>query len=342
MAKHEITIHENRSVTKEVAPYTGTYISKETFRIENFKAKLAERCGLPAIQVQAILTGAFEAIESLEGEGLVRIHLDGFTVCGIITGSFPTADAAFNKEKNSLQMAVRLDEPIRNDLADVTPTVIADASVTKLRVDNVMDLETPKPYNLIHGQGVFRVAGFNMVLDDVGSTVYLTDRLGVTYEVVVDEVISKQLFKGHTAALLEPGEYKLVVKSRAGDAEGPLQTAFRKVKYLKVAPGPKTVTLTEATCHEGEGNRKYGRLTGTGLGPTVAGDRLSAHIVPAGDEPMDIDCTITDAAPDSTWLDYEFETGYVHAGDAVRFDYVGHGGVAGSPDQTADVGCVIE
>lgn len=40
MAKHEITIHENKSVTKEVAPYTGTYISKETFRIENFKAKL--------------------------------------------------------------------------------------------------------------------------------------------------------------------------------------------------------------------------------------------------------------------------------------------------------------
>ena len=40
MAKHEITIHENKSVTKEVTPYTGTYISKETFRIENFKAKL--------------------------------------------------------------------------------------------------------------------------------------------------------------------------------------------------------------------------------------------------------------------------------------------------------------
>ena len=97
-----------------------------------------------------------------------------------------------------------------------------------------MDLESPKPYNLIHGQGIFRVAGFNMVLDDVGSTVYLTDKHGVTYEVTVDEVISKQLFKGHTAALLEPGDYKLVVKSRAGDAEGPLQTAFRKVKYLKV------------------------------------------------------------------------------------------------------------
>ena len=342
MSKHQVVIHENTGATKEVAPYLGSYIAKETVREGVFANSIAMLCGMSAVQAMAILDGSFEAIEELEREGLVRIHTDIGVVCGIITGSFPTADATFDKERNALELALRIDEEIRLALADVVPTIVADENLTKLRVDNVMDLETPKPYNLIHGQGIFRVAGFNMVLDDVGSTVYLTDRLGVTYEVVVDEVISKQLFKGHTAALLEPGEYKLVVKSRAGDAEGPLQAAFRKVKYLKVTPGPKTVTLTEATCHEGEGNRKYGRLTGTGLGPTVAGDRLSAHIVPAGDEPMDIDCTITDAAPDGTWLDYEFETGYVHAGDAVRFDYVGHGGVAGSPDQTADVGCVIE
>ena len=248
MAKHEITIHENRSVTKEVAPYTGTYISKETFRIENFKAKLAERCGLPAIQVQAILTGAFEAIESLEGEGLVRIHLDGFTVCGIITGSFPTADAAFNKEKNSLQMAVRLDEPIRNDLADVTPTVITDASVTKLRVDNVMDLEAPRPYNVIHGKHVFRVAGFNMVLSDEGAETYLENSRGTKFPLVVDEVVTKQLFKAHTETLLEPGDYKLVVKSKAGDAEGPLQTDYRRVKYLEIVdpPTPLRISITDA------------------------------------------------------------------------------------------------
>ena len=35
-----------------------------------------------------------------------------------------------------------------------------------------------------------------------------------------------QLFEAHTAELLEAGDYKLVVKSRAGDAEGPLQTAL--------------------------------------------------------------------------------------------------------------------
>jgi hypothetical protein len=53
-------------------------------------------------------------------------------------------------------------------------------------------------------------------------------------------VVSKQLFKAHTAELIPAGDYKLVVKSRAGDAAGPLQTAFRRVKYLRVEdPGPR-------------------------------------------------------------------------------------------------------
>ena len=107
-------------------------------------------------------------------------------------------------------------------------------------------------------------------LDDVGSTVYLTDRLGVTYEVVVDEVISKQLFKGHTAALLEPGEYKLVVKSRAGDAEGPLQTAFRRVKYLKVAPpGPKITKI------QGDDEPTPAGEINEGRPFTITGERLA-------------------------------------------------------------------
>ena len=55
-----------------------------------------------------------------------------------------------------------------------------------------------------------------------------------TFPLVVDEVVSKQLFKTHTAELLPGGDYKLAVKSRAGDAGGPLQTSFRKVKYLRV------------------------------------------------------------------------------------------------------------
>ena len=241
MAKHEIIIHENTSATKESAPYLGSYLSKETIKSDEFAAKIAEKCGLPAIQVQAIIAGAFDAIEELEKEELVRLHVDGFTVCGIITGSFPTADAKFDPERNALQLALRLDEGVRNALADVTPSIITDASLTRLRIDNLADLEVQRPQNLVHGQHVFRVAGFCMVLSDDGAEAYFENAMGTRFELVVDEVISKQLFKAHTAELLEGGDYKLVIKSRAGDAAGPLQTATKRVKYLKVAD-PTTIT----------------------------------------------------------------------------------------------------
>ena len=238
MSKHKVVMHENTGATKASAPYLGSYVARETVKESSFALAAATKAGMSPIQFRAVLDGSFQALEELEQTGLVRIHTDLGVICAAITGSFPTSDALLGPEKNKLVLCLRLAEELKLALADVVPTIVADESLTKLRVDNVMDLETPKPYNIIHGQGIFRVAGFNMALDDVGSTVHLTDRHGVTYEVVVDEVISKQLFKGHTAALLEPGDYRLVVKSRAGDAEGPLQTAFRKVKYLYVEPDP--------------------------------------------------------------------------------------------------------
>ena len=32
MAKHEVVIHENTGATKELAPYLGSYIAKETVK----------------------------------------------------------------------------------------------------------------------------------------------------------------------------------------------------------------------------------------------------------------------------------------------------------------------
>ena len=248
MARHEVIIHENTSATKTVAPYLGNYIAKETLAMAAFASAIGAKCGLPAIQVLAILGGSFEALEALEREGLVRIHTDIGVICAVIKGSFPTADAAFDPERNSLELALRLDDAIRYDLSDVVPTIVTDESVTKLRVDNVMDLVEERPMNLIHGRHVFRVAGFNMVLSDEGATAYLENDKGTTFQLVIDEIVSKQLFKAHTAELLPGGDYKLVVKSRAGDAGGPLQTSFRKVKYLRVVDPVPLAQTSDGKC----------------------------------------------------------------------------------------------
>ena len=244
MARHEIVIHENTGATKAAAPYLGSYVAKETVPMASFAPAVGAKCGLPPIQVVAILGGAFDALAALEAEGLVRVHTDIGVVCGVITGSFPTSDAAFDPTRNALELALRLDERLRLDLADVTATIVTDADVTRVRVDNAMDIEEQKPMNLIHGQHVFRVAGFNMVLSDEGAAVFLQNAIGTTFPVTVDEVISKQLFRAHTTELLDAGDYKLVVKSRGGDAEGPLQTSFRRVKYLRVedpVPPPEPI-----------------------------------------------------------------------------------------------------
>ena len=244
MARHEIVIHENTSATREAAPYLGSYIAKETLQMAAFADAVGGKCGLPAIQVMAILGGAFEAIEALERGGLVRVWTDLGVVCAVITGSLPTADAAFDPERNSLELVLRLGDDIRYALTDTVPAIITDADLTRLRVDNVMDLEEERPMNLIHGRHVFRVAGFNMVLSDEGAAAYLENAIGTTFPLVVDEVVSKQLFKAHTAELLPAGDYKLVVKSRAGDAAGPLQTSFRRVKYLRVEDPPTPIAET--------------------------------------------------------------------------------------------------
>ena len=239
MARHEVVIHENTSsATRASAPYLGSYITKETVALAEFATAVGAKCGLPAIQVIAILGGAFDAIAAMEREALVRIHTDLGVVCGVITGSFQSADAAFTPGKNALNLALRLDDAIRLDLTDTVPTIITDANLTKLRVDNAMDLEEERPMNLIHGRHVFRVAGYNMVLSDEGATAFLQNALGTTFPLVIDRVATHQLFEAHTAELLEPGDYKLVVKSRAGDAAGPLQTSFRKVKYMRVEDPP--------------------------------------------------------------------------------------------------------
>ena len=270
MARHEVVIHENTGATKESAPYLGSYIAKETVAMAAFAAVVGAKCGLPPIQVMAILGGAFDAIAALETESLLRIHTDIGVVCAVITGSFPTSDAAFDPTRNALELTLRLDERLRLGLADVTATIVTDTDVPKVRVDNAMDIHEQKPMNLIHGKRLFRVAGYNMVLSDEGAAVFLQNAMGTTFPVTVDEVISKQLFTARSAELLEAGDYKLVVKSRGGDAEGPLQTSFRRVKYLRIEDPVPTIT-SAGTREDGSG---FVNVSGSTL--DVVGENLES------------------------------------------------------------------
>ena len=231
---HNVKAYRNNTDTAAQAAFFGTYISHENVPIDALCAQVAALCGLTAIQVRAMLEGSFDAIAELERDGLVIVHLDGMSVWAVITGSFPTGDAAFDPERNALELSIRLDDSLRLALVNETAQMVTDADLTKVRLDNIKDLEVERPVNLIHGRHPFRAAGVNLVLSDAGARAYLKGRSGTEHAVVIDEVHSNQLFTAHTAELLEGGDYTLWVESRGGDAEGPLQRDSCRVKYLRV------------------------------------------------------------------------------------------------------------
>ena len=254
-ATHNVKAYRNSTDTASQAPFFGSYISHENVPIDALCAQVASLSGLTAIQVRAILEGSFDAIAELEKEGLVIVHLDGMSVWAVITGSFPTGDAAFDSERNALNLSIRLDDSLRLSLVNETAQMVTDADLTKVRLDNIKDIEVTRPVNLIHGRHPFRAAGVNLVLSDAGARVYLTDRNKTEHAVVIDEVHSNQLFTAHTAELLEGGDYTLWVESRGGDAEGPLQRDKCKVKYLHVvdpAPPAPRITAAYSTGKEGD------------------------------------------------------------------------------------------
>ena len=247
---HKVKAYRNNTDTAGKAAFLGSYLTKETIAIEKLCEQVSAQSGLTAIQVRAILEGSFDAIAELEKEGLVIVHLDGLTVMAVITGSFPTSDAPFDGERNALELAIRLDDDIRLAFVNETAQMVTDATMARVRIDSVMDLDAPRPMNIIHGVKPFRVAGFNMVMDDEGAEVYLQNSIGVTFPVTVDEVASTQLFTAHVAAAVDPGDYRLVVKSRGGDPEGVLQTTFRKVKCLAVASTGPVIEYAYSAGHE--------------------------------------------------------------------------------------------
>ena len=306
MAKHEITIRENTGATKATAPYLGTYVSKETVKIDPISEAVAKLCGLPAIQVQTILSGAFDQIARMQQEdGAVRVNFDGFAVCQVIKGQFASSDAAFDPAVNTLELAILLNDDVRNYLVNVVPAIVADDTATKVRVHNVADTETPRPYQVIHGKHAFCVTGINLVMSDEGAEVYLEDSKGIKFECVVDEVKSRQEFVAHSATLLQGGDYRLWVKSRGGDAEGSLQSDFRKVKYLHIED-PITIDDIASEGREGEivsGTAFAAKGSGLDAFDAEAGDTVKVKWTQGGE---DREATIEPAEVTAAKMSFEF------------------------------------
>ena len=184
-----------------------------------------------------------------------------------------------------------------------------------------------------------------MVLSDEGATTFLENGLGTTFQLIIDEVVSKQLFKAHTAELLPAGDYKLVVKSRAGDAAGPLQTSFRKVKYLHVVdPEPVWPEVQLVSVNNGAD------IIDGAAGCTIEGENLA--ILDGDSVTMEAEFEDTRKIVDADVLSYESSDTLIAlhfdpdalsgmAGGRVNFTVRSRGGVAEAPFQEHTIDAAI-
>ena len=274
MAKHEVKPHANKLDSKTKWPFLGTYIPKNTLTLDGILSDLAKEAGGTETQAKAILEGAFDILEQLETEGLVRYNLPGgFAVGPVIRGAFPASNSPWNPEVNKLELALAIDGTIRNELADQTAVIVTDETVTKAYVHRVVDIDEPAPDNLIHGTHRFRVQGKKMILL-ADNPPYLKNSYGTRFELVIDDPGDGQNFEAHSAELLEGGDYRLCVPTKAGEGDGIDQCPSKPVKYLKIEDSP-TVDDIASGGHTGE------IVSGTAFAANGSG--LNAFDAEAGD-----------------------------------------------------------
>ena len=252
MARHEIKIHANTGATSEKAPFTGSYITKSTLNLDMICAMAANLVGMPELKLKNLLQNSIEAFLDWEREEACRIHIDGGYVEIKLLGSFPAADSTWNPEKNKFVVVFVPDAKTRDHLINETPVIVTDETSTKVRVDNVFDADPTKakPTEVIYGQNPFVSQGYNQVMSDAGAKAELVNARGVRFDCTVLEEINRQNVKLRTAELLEAGDYRFMLTSRGGDAEGDLQTVMKKVKYLKVTPTEPVIDRIESDLGE--------------------------------------------------------------------------------------------
>ena len=328
MGVHKINIRANTlEKSRDKAPFLGVYQSNGSNNEEAMLPHVAEAAGQKDIQTRAILEGVFAAISKKNRtDGPTRIHLPGGISAFVgITGSFAASDSAFDPAKNKVVQILGLAPKLRNELVNVTPEIVGEADGTRIELNRVFDLAQKIPPAVIYGKRPFRCQGINIVTTDEGARVFVRNRKGVEFEVVVDEVVSSQEFTAHTAALLEPGDYYVVVETRGGNPDGTLREAEKPVKYLKIVEpvtvdkvateGRDGVVKGQPFVAEGE-NLSWGEGDSVTVKWTQGGEEKSLDLTPAETEPtrMGFDAVAAFGdIPDDTELTFEFALGGAEA-----------------------------
>ena len=287
--------------SQEAAPRLGRAYAARTVGQKEVYACMRE---------QGYQLGEAEAVRVWNALGLIlKDYLKKGYACDLgfvrfslaISGTFPSADAAFDPARNKLYVVATPSDDIRDALADGTPTRI-DGTDNGVRIDNVTwgagtDKNTVKsgePFG-IHGSGLTLGSGdehAELQLPDGGGTV------PVALETPPDEKGLGQRLVGRLPQPVEACEgATLTVWSHGFDPDADLQKEpSPKLTVLagETPPGPTVTAINDGTFHPGGGNIVTGanmRFTDSDPGGHLVikdpdGTEVSAMIATDEQEPV--------------------------------------------------------
>ena len=220
MSKYlEYTRYANTGVTKAVAPVLGKFLNRDKLAPEALCEEIRLNGGSPmdSETLLYILSGTIDYLREQFAAKCVRYRFFGITFEVACYGPFETADAKFDPARNSLEVAVRLGEDLKNCLVNETPTLVTEETASTARIYRAMDIASGA-LGIIIGTRPFRVSGRNVYVSREGESLKLMDGKGRVYDLVYDRIESPQRVECHLAEnLMESGTCKLILTTYAGD-----------------------------------------------------------------------------------------------------------------------------
>ena len=324
MSKYlEYTRYANTGVTKAVAPVLGKFLNRDKLALEALCEEIRLNGGTPmdTETLLYIISGTLDYMREQYALKCVRYRLFGITFEVACYGPFETADAKFDPAVNSLEVAVRLGDELKNCLVNETPTLVTEETASTARIYRAMDIASGA-LGIIIGTRSFRVTGRNVYVSREGESLKLMDGKGRVYDLVYDRIESPQRVECHLAENLnESGTCKLILTTYAGDEseEARLGIYERVVNFVKFVEPP---TIEKVASEGADGIVKGEAFAATGshlswkAGDKVTvkwtedGEEKSLEIEPSATTPTKMDFAAVegfDEIPDDTELTFEFE-----------------------------------
>ena len=310
MSKYlEYTRYANTGATKAVAPVLGKFLNRDKLALEALCEEIRLNGGAPmdSETLLYILSGTIDYLREQYKTKCVRYRFFGITFEVACYGPFETADAKFDPAVNSLEVAVRLGDELKNCLVNETPTLVTEETASTARIYRAMDIASGA-LGIIIGTRSFRVTGRNVYVSREGESLKLMDGKGRVYDLVYDRVESPQRVECHLAEnLQESGTCKLILTTYAGDeSEGARLGIYeRVVSFVKFEGGPKVDDIASEG-HEGEivsGTAFAAKGSGLDAFDAEAGDTVKVKWTQGG---VEKEATISPADIAADKLSFEF------------------------------------